>query len=123
MTNINPINLGISGNMYFKGETNEEITAKKEDLKSGENSKKQYNLEEVLNMLAAQNKDLVPVTTPKTLDVSKYVTEEQEARIADFMRNFEADFDEAESAALNEFPDISENAAKNIALAYINATY
>ena len=59
----------------------------------------------------------------KTVDVNKYVNAEQMARIESFMKGFEADFDEVSATALNEFPDITQEAASNIALAYINQTY
>jgi hypothetical protein len=39
------------------------------------------------------------------------------------MQGFEADYDEAFSITADEFPEISEKAAGDIALAYINASY
>ena len=123
MTNINPINLGIGANQYLKQEPKEEL-AKEAARKSAEAApKKQLGSNEVLGYLAAVNSDLVPAKAQKTVDVSKYVNEDQAARIADFMAAFEADFDEASAIALDEFPDITQETASNIALAYINSTY
>lgn len=124
MSNINPLKFGVTGNQYFKQEAKEDLTkgAAKEH-KAEEKAHKQLGSNEVFGFLAAQNADLIPVKAQKTVDVSKYVTKEQEARIADFMKGFEADFDEAFNIAADEFPEISEKAASDIALAYINASY
>ena len=73
--------------------------------------------------MAAQNTDIVPAKTTKTVDISKYVNEEQTQRIKDFMAAFEADFNQASEIAMNEFPDLSQEAAGNIALAYLNSSY
>lgn len=124
MTNINPLKFGVTGNQYFKQESKEDFSKNTEkEQKTNENQHKQLGSNEVFGFMAAQNADLIPVKTQKTLDVSKYVTPEQEARIADFMKGFEADFDEAFSIAADEFPEISDNAASELALAYINASY
>ena len=72
--------------------------------------------------MAAQNLAFVPTKTTRTINVSKYVTPEQEARIAGFMKGFEADYEEAAAIAQNEF-GVDEKTAGSIALAYINATY
>lgn len=123
MSNINPLKFGVTGNQYFKQETKEDLSKNTEKESQTQQSKKQIGSNEVFGFLAAQNADLIPVKTQKTVEVSKYVTPEQEARIADFMKGFEADFDEAFNIATDEFPEISERAAGNIALAYINASY
>ncbi len=123
MSNINPLKFGVSGNQYFRQETKEDLSKNTEKESQTQQSKKQIGSNEVFGFLAAQNADLIPVKTQKTVEVSKYVTPEQEARIADFMKGFEADFDEAFNIATDEFPEISERAAGNIALAYINASY
>ena len=39
------------------------------------------------------------------------------------MKGFEADYEEAFNIASNEFPEISEQAAGDLALAYINSSY
>lgn len=124
MTNINPLKFGVTGNQYFKQETKKDLAESAAgDQKATEKQNKQLGSNEVLGFMAAQYSDLVPVKTQKTLDVSKYVTPEQEARIAAFMQGFEADFDEAFEIAANEFPEISQKAAGDLALAYINASY
>ena len=122
MTNINPINSKIGANPYLNLEPREE-KAKEAAKKSAEAAPKQVASEEVLGFMAAVNADMVPAKAQKTVDVAKYVNEDQAARIADFMAAFEADFDEASAIALDEFPDITQETASNIALAYINSTY
>jgi hypothetical protein len=124
MTNINPIKFGIAGNQYYKQEAKEDLTKNTtKEAKTNENQQKQLNSNDVLGFMAAQNADIIPVKTQKTIDVSKYVTPDQEARITAFMQGFEADYDEAFSITADEFPEISEKAAGDIALAYINASY
>lgn len=124
MSNINPLKFGVTGNQYFKQESKEDLTkgAAKEQ-KAAEKAEKKLGSNEVLGFMAAQNTDLIPVKTQKTLDISKYVTPEQEARISEFMKGFQEDYNEAFAIVADEFPEISENAAGEIALAYINASY
>ena len=124
MSNINPLKFGVTGNQYFKKDTNEDLSkGAANEQKTAENAKKQIGSNEVLGFMAAQNTDLIPVKPTRTYEVSKYVTPEQEARIAQSVKGLEADYEEAFSIAANEFPDISEKAAGEIALAYINASY
>ncbi len=123
MSNINPLKFGVSGNQYFRQETKEDLSKNTEKESQTQQSKKQIGSNEVFGFLAAQNADLIPVKTQKTVEVSKYVNSEQESRIADFMKGLEADFDEAFNIAIDEFPEISEKTAGDIALAYINASY
>ena len=124
MSNINPIKFGVTGNQYFKQDAKEDLTKNTaKEQKAEENKQKQLGSNEVFSFLAAQNADLIPVKAHRTVDVSKYVNKEQEARIASFMKGFEADFDDAFNVAINEFPEISEKTAGDIALAYINASY
>ena len=123
MSNINPLKFGVSGKQYFRQETKEDLSKNTEKEAQTQQSKKQIGSNEVFGFLAAQNADLVPVKTQKTVEVSKYVNSEQESRIADFMKGLEADFDEAFNIAIDEFPEISEKTAGDIALAYINASY
>lgn len=122
MTNINPIKLGISAQQLFSKENHEEI-AKEAAKENKKEPVKEMAAKDVLGFLAAANSDLVPASVKKTVDVNKYVNAEQMARIESFMKGFEADFDEVSATALNEFPDITQEAASNIALAYINQTY
>lgn len=124
MTNINPLRFGVTGNQYYKPVNDDESSKNKaQEQKTGESKERQIASNEVLGFLAAQNVDLIPVKTQKTLDVSKYVTPEQEARIAGFMKGFEENYDAAFATALNEFPEISDGAAQDLALAYINSSY
>lgn len=123
MSNINPLKFGVTGNQYFKQETKEDLSKHTEKEPKTQQQQKQVNSNEVFGFLVAQNADLIPVKTKKTVEVSKYVNSEQESRIADFMKGFEADFDEAFNIAIDEFPEISEKTAGDIALAYINASY
>ena len=124
MTNINPIKFGVAGSQYFKKEAKEDLTNKQDkNLNSQTEAKKNVDSKEVLGYLAAQNTDLVPSKATRTIDVKKYVTAEQAARIENFVKGFETDFDEISQAALNEFPDLTGAAADGIALAYINASY
>lgn len=123
MSNINPIKFGVAG-QYYKNEAKEDLSTNKEkEQQTAQTQQKQVSSNEVLGYLAAQNTDMIPVKAQKTLDVSKYVSEDDEARIAEFMEGFEADFDEAYNIAAGEFPELSQEAAGSIALAYINASY
>lgn len=124
MSSINPLRFGVTGNQYYKYDSSEESkqSAKKEE-KAPEQKQKEVNSNTVFSYLAAQNADIVPASATKTLNVSKYVTPEQEARIADFMKGFEADFDDFTATATDEFPDLSDGAASELALAYINSAY
>lgn len=124
MTNINPINFGFTGNQYIKKNLNEEIVQEQKKNNNGEiGNKKQMSSAEVLGYMANVNADIIPAKAERTIEVSKYVNAQQQARIENFMKAFEADYDEASQVALNEFPDISQETAGKIALAYINATY
>jgi hypothetical protein len=123
MTNINRINLGVSAQQLFTKENNEEKA--KEAAKENKNgdTPKEVAAKDVLGFMAAVNSDLIPTNVKKSVEVAKYVNAEQTARIEDFMKAFEADFDALSEAALDEFPDITQEAASSIALAYINQTY
>lgn len=123
MTNVNPIKFGVSANQYFKNEEKEDLAKTGEKAKKTPAEQKNVESKEVLGFMAAQNTDIVPAKIKKTVDVSKYVNEEQTQRIKDFIASFEADYNEASEIAMNEFPDLSQEAAGNIALAYINASY
>ena len=120
--NINPVKLGITSNQFVVQEKQEEQKKNLNQEKQAED-KKQVDSKEVLGFMAAQGLDMVPVRAQRTLDVSKYVNDEQEARIADFMKDFEANYDEAFAIAADEFPGISEDLANDLALSYIDASY
>ncbi len=121
--NINPLRFGITENKYVIKDKNDELNKKSTEGKQGEKQNKEVDSKEVLGYLAAQNLDMVPLQAKKNVDVSKYVSSEQEARIAEFMKGFEADYDEAFSIAKNEFPEVSDKLAGDLALSYINASY
>lgn len=123
MTNINPIKFGVTGSYLPKKEEKQDLVKNSEKTNVQPQAKKSVDSNEVLGFLAAQNADLVPAKTKKTVDVSKYVTPEQAERISGFIKGFEKDYDEISEAAVKEFPDLTESAAGSIALAYINASY
>lgn len=124
MTNINPINLTTNVNPYYKKDVTEDSNKNSEkNTKAEQNKQKQIDANNVLGFMAAKNADIIPNKATKTVEVSKYVSKDQETRIADFMKGFEEDYNKAFDIAANEFPDISDETAGNLALAYINATY
>ena len=123
MTNINRINLGVNSNNFFKKEENESLQKEQQNNVLKEKETKQVSSGEMLSMMAAVNADIIPAKVTRTVDVSKYVNEEQAARIAGFMQGFDADFEALSSSAMAEFPDLSQGAADSIALKYINETY
>ncbi len=124
MSSINPLSFGVTGNQYFKKEAADESkqTETKQE-KAAAKKENNINSNAIFDFMAAQNADIVPASATKTFNVSKYVTPEQEARIADFMQGFEADFEEAFETAGEEFPDLSDGAASELALAYVNSAY
>ncbi len=124
MSNINPINFGVSGNKYFKNEEKEDLSNKSEkNVQQKKEPERTIESNEILGFMAAQKADIIPSAARKTVDVAKYVNPEQAARIEEFMSGFETDFNAISQTALEEFPDISEEAANSIALAYINSSY
>lgn len=123
MSNINPFKFGITGNPYIQKEQKEDLTKQsKNETVAEKQETKQLNSSEVFGFLAAQNADLIPVKPTRTYEVSKYVTPEQQARIESFVKGLEASYDEALAITADEFPEISEKAAGEIALAYVNAS-
>ncbi len=120
--NINPINLGIGQTNLLRPKQNEDVTEKPQKKAERQEEKRQHP-SDVLNFMAGLNSDLVPSKINRAVDVSKYVTPEQEARITAFMQGFEADIDIISTNAQAEFPDLSKNAANAIALAYVDSTY
>jgi hypothetical protein len=120
-------NISRIGNTYFKPdfkvkEDKEQNKNAKQEEKQTEEGKKQVDSKEVLSYLAAQNIDMVPVKkAEKALDVTKYVSGNQQASIEEIMDAFEANFSKALDIAKDEFPGISEETATELALAYINS--
>ncbi len=123
MTNINPIKFGVTGANQYRVSDATDNSKRKDTQNKQAKEDNQMSSNDVLNFMSAQNADLLPVKSQKTVDVSKYVSKEQEARIAEFMKGFEADFDKVYDIASNEFPDLSDKAAGDISLAYINSAY
>lgn len=122
MTNIDPIRFGIT-NQFVKKDPQENVVNNEEKAAPQAGENKEVNPNEIFGFLAARNADLVPAKAKKTVDVSKYVTPEQAARIGNFIKSFEADVDSISEAAQNEFGDLSQAAADSIALALVNASY
>lgn len=123
MSNINPLKFGVTGNQYIQKDAKEDLAKQSENGTVAENQeKKQLGSNEVFGFLAAQNADLIPVKATRTYEVSKYVNAEQQARIESFVKGFEATYDDALAITADEFPEISGNAAAEIALAYVNAS-
>ena len=125
MSNINPIKFGVAGNQYFKQDANEDLTQKQAEKKAEETPQKQVSANDVLSFMAAQGAAYVQPAAPKSVNVSellaKYVTPEQEARIAESMKAFETNFNTTVAVAMDEF-GVEEKFAGDIALATINAT-
>ena len=119
---VNPIKLGIGQTNLFRPKQTEDVTEKPQK-KAEHQEEKIQNPNDVLNFMAGLNSDLLPAKVTRTVDVSKYVTPEQQARIAEFMKGFEADIETLSTNAQAEFPELSENAANAIALAYVDSTY
>ena len=124
MSNINPLKFGVTGNQYIQKDSNEEVTKQASKETSAEaTSRKEVSSKDIYGFLAAQNTDLIPVKATRTYEVSKYVNAEQAERIGSFVKGLEAKYDEVFATTTNEFPEISQKAAGEIALAYLNASY
>lgn len=101
--NINPIIISsqVVGYTTKKDEKKEDAAAEKATGAPGE--QKEVAASDVLSFMAAQSVDVTP-TAKKTLDVSKYVTPEQAARIAGFVQGFESQVAAGLKAFDSEFP-------------------
>lgn len=121
--NINPININSQAIKYAQMHQPE----KKEDaVKDAPKDHKpavgkEIPAGDVLSYMAAQSVDVQP-KVKKTVDVSKYVTPEQEARIASFVQGFES---EVQKGLLNfdkEFPGnkASDETKLNLAVEMFN---
>ena len=123
MSNINPLKFGVTGNQYIQKDSKEDLAKQTaNEFVAEKEEKKQLGSNDVFGFLAAQNADLIPVKPTRTYEVSKYVTPEQQARIEGFVKGLEAKYDDALAITIDEFPEISQKAAGEIALAYINAS-
>lgn len=120
MTSINPINVNTQGIGGFYGYGEKPKTEEKETKQAEINvgaEKKQVPADQVLNYLAQSAISVAP----KTVDPSKYVDKESEARIAGFMADFEDIVAANLSAISQEFPGMSEGAQQSIALAQVDS--
>ena len=103
----------------------EDLAKKQTEKKAEETPQKQVSANDVLSFMAAQGAAYVQPAAPKSVNVSellaKYVTPEQEARIAESMKAFETNFNTAVAVAMDEF-GVEEKFAGDIALATVNAT-
>lgn len=115
MANNFNIQFGVSGNYYVPTEKKEDKSNNGEQAVVQQGSQAQIANKDVLNYMAVQNMDIVPQGVVKNVDVTKYVTPAQEARIA---AEFGAKLDEVDTVAVdvkNEIPGITEEAATSIA--------
>lgn len=120
MTQINPINVntqGIHGALGYGAKAKSEHK-ETEEAKTGAagSQKPQLSADDVLNFLAQS----AAVAAPKTVDPSKYVDKESEARIAGFMADFEDKVAEGLAAFAKEFPTASEKTGEAVVLAKLN---
>ena len=127
MYNVNLPNQSVTGNQYIQKETKEDL-AKQTEKEFAPSKDLQTNVsEDDINKFqdakASYNMYGVKTTGVRTIKVSKYVDAESEARITGFIKGYEANYNKAFDATANEFPDISDEAAGEIALAYMNALY
>ena len=120
--NINRLGFNITGYNYARQEEAAAQSAPEQKGKAVEKENKQLGANDVLGYMAAANADLIPVKAQRTVDVRKYVSTDQEKRISEFVKGFEADYENAAAMAVNEF-GVDEKVAGEIALAYINASY
>ncbi len=126
MTHINSYSYspkGVVSNNQNAAEKGDANLTTAQNQQQAANTNTQVSGSDVLNYMAAQNAAFVPTGGPKTVNVSDYVNAEQKTRIEDFMKGFEADYEEMLALTLEEFPDLSEGAAGAIALGYIDETY
>lgn len=122
MTSINPINVNTQGigNSFgygVKSKTeHKEAEEAKTNVNSGEKSK--VAPDDVLNYMAQS----AAVSAPKTIDPSKYVDKESEARIAGFIAQFEDKVAEGLKAFDQEFAgvNVSDSTKMSVVLAGID---
>lgn len=119
MTNIHPINVntqGIHGALGFGAKPKSDKKEAEEAKPEVAGQKPQLSAEDVLSYLAQS----AAVVAPKTIDPSKYVDKESEARIAGFMADFEDKVAEGLAAFTAEFPNASPKAGEAVVLAKLN---
>ncbi|MCD7878501.1 MAG: hypothetical protein LUG16_01050 [Candidatus Gastranaerophilales bacterium] len=120
MSNVNGIQLGVYGsNSYFTQQEKEDLTQTSKKEANTENTpNRQMESSEILGYMAAQSAAFVPVQKP--LDVSQYVSAEEEERIAASMEKFVATEEAVHSSVKNEDLGLSDEAETEISLAYMN---
>lgn len=121
MTSINPINVntqGINGSYGYGAQAKPEKKGAEEVKPEAGSQKPQLSADDVLTYMAQS----ATVVTPKTIDPSKYVDKESEARIAGFMAGFEDKVAEGLAAFDKEFAgvNISDSAKMAIVLAGVD---
>ena len=118
MTSINPINVntqGVGSSYGYNTQSKAEKETEEAKVAAG-NEKPQLSADDVLNFMAQS----AVVGTPKTVDPSKYVDKESEARIAGFMAGFEDIVATNLAAISQEFPGMSDGAKQALALTQVN---
>lgn len=120
-TNVNKISQAYTSYQTNKvGEKPEGKAQQKEDSKP-QIERKEVSANETLNFMTAQNIGLKPVVPPKVLNISKYNTPEQEARIRADAQKYEENFEKTSEKIDNELgKSVSDKAKKELALAVIN---
>lgn len=120
MTSINPINVnaqGINGGYGFGAKPKAEKEETKEAAAAQTpNAQTPVAADDVLSYMA----QTAAIAAPKTIDTTKYVDKESEARIAGFMADFEDIVATNLSAITAEFPEMSDSAKQALALAQVN---
>ncbi|MBQ8887586.1 MAG: hypothetical protein IJY61_07800 [Candidatus Gastranaerophilales bacterium] len=127
MENIGKINgYNVSTNYRWQQEEKEGLSKEaKTENKAAEKAEQQVSEKEVFNYIGGYNAAFIKPAENKSVNelLAKYITPESEARITSFVKGLEADYENAFATTTSEFPEISQKAAGEIALAYINASY
>ena len=87
--NVNRIQMNTNYQLGSVGEKPEEKASKKEDNKKAPVENQQVSAGDVLEFMNNQAVGVRPVEKPRVLNISKYVTPEQAARIGGFVNQFE----------------------------------
>ncbi len=124
--NINPITINSQAVKFTQFKQDEKKQTTVDDSSTGKASQgfvqKELSADDVLNYMAAQNADIQASTAKKTIDVSKYVTSEQAARIAGFVQGFESEVEKGLLGFDQEFPNssLSDEAKTNLVVEMFN---
>ncbi len=119
--NINPININPQIVGYTLKKEAKDKSAEAETSTKSAVDKKEVPASDVLSFMAAQSIDVKPAAK-KTIDVSKYVTSEQAARIAGFVQGFEKEVEKGLLQFNKEFPQssLSDSAKLDIVVEMFN---